>query len=79
NYFNQPLLPAIARDLHANEASVAFTVTIAQVAYACGLLLLVPLGDMLERRALAVGLMLLAALGQFISGFADSLSLLSTG
>ncbi|QHI98667.1 MFS transporter [Xylophilus rhododendri] len=79
NYFNQPLLHSIARDLGIAESRAALTVTIAQVAYACGLLLLVPLADMLERRALAVSLMLLAAAGQFVSGFACGFGMLAIG
>jgi predicted MFS family arabinose efflux permease len=62
NYFNQPLLHSIAVDLGISEARASLTVTMAQVSYALGLLLLVPLGDMLERRRLVLGLMLLAAL-----------------
>lgn len=79
NYFNQPLLHSIALDLDVSEATASFTVTVAQLSYALGLLLLVPLGDMLERRGLAVGLMLLAALGQFTSGWADSIVMLCVG
>jgi predicted MFS family arabinose efflux permease len=79
NYFNQPLLHSIATSLQISEATSAFTVTIAQVASALGLLLLVPLGDMLERRALVVILMLLAATGQFISGFATNIVMLYVG
>ncbi|WP_410087634.1 MFS transporter [Variovorax sp. N23] len=79
NYFNQPLLHSIALSLQVSDAAAAFTVTLAQVAYACGLLLLVPLGDKLERRALAVGLMLLTAAGLFLSGFASSLGMLIAG
>ncbi len=79
NYFNQPLLHSIAVGLRVSEASAASTVTLAQVAYACGLLFLVPLGDMLERRRLAVTLMVLAAIGQFISGFAVNISMLLAG
>ncbi len=79
NYFNQPLLHSIAVSLQVSEATAALTVTMAQVAYAVGLLLLVPLGDMLERRGLVVALMLLAALGQFISGFAGSMAVLAAG
>ena len=79
NYFNQPLLHSIAQDLRVSDAAAASTVTLAQVAYACGLVLLVPLADKLERRGLAVGLMLLAAAGLFLSGFARSLGLLVAG
>jgi predicted MFS family arabinose efflux permease len=73
------LLHSIALGLQVSEAQAALTVTLAQVSYALGLLLLVPLGDMLERRRLAVTLMLLAAAGQFISGWAPSLAWLAAG
>lgn len=79
NYFNQPLLHSIAVGLNVSEGTAASTVTIAQVSYAIGLLLLVPLGDMLERRRLAVVLTLLAAIGQFISGFAQNIGMLAVG
>ena len=79
NYFNQPLLHSIALDFGVSETTAALTVTAAQVSYACGLVLLVPLGDKFERRRLAVTLMLLAGLGQFISGFAASIHFLFAG
>ncbi|RQO34025.1 MFS transporter [Herminiimonas sp. KBW02] len=79
NYFNQPLLRSIALSFDVSETTAALTVTMAQVSYALGLLLLVPLGDKLERRGLAVTLMLLAATGQFISGFSFSIAMLFVG
>jgi predicted MFS family arabinose efflux permease len=79
NYFNQPLLHSIAVDLGISEARASLTVTMAQVSYALGLLLLVPLGDMLERRRLVLGLMLLAALGMLASGMAHSFTRLAAG
>lgn len=54
NYFAQPLLDVIGRDLHLSASTAALVVTVAQVGYGLGLLLLVPLGDLLERRGLAV-------------------------
>ncbi|MEV4437017.1 MFS transporter [Streptomyces sp. NPDC049585] len=56
NYFAQPLLDVIGRDLHMSAGASALVVTVAQVGYALGLVLLVPLGDLVERRRLAVGL-----------------------
>lgn len=79
NYFNQPLLHSIALNLRVSEAAAALTVTLSQVAYAFGLLLLVPLADKLERRGLAVGLMVLAGLGLLVSGFAQSFGMLLAG
>ena len=67
NYFNQPLLNSIRQHLQLSEAATSALVTCAQVSYAFGLLLLVPLGDMLERRRLVLTLMLLAALGLLLS------------
>ena len=79
NYFNQPLLETIADALGTTDAAAAATVTIAQVSYAIGLVFLVPLGDMVERRGLAVGLMLAAAAGQALSGFSTTIAMLSIG
>lgn len=79
NYFNQPLLDSIAEHLNASASTAAATVTIAQVAYALGLVLLVPVGDIVDRKKLTVGLMMLAAIGQTISGFAPNFGVLAFG
>lgn len=79
NYYNQPLLHSIARHLQVGDSTAALTVTLAQVSYAAGLLLLVPLGDKLERRRLIVALMALASAGLFLSGFAGSFGMLAVG
>ena len=79
NYFNQPLLNSIAQDLQISEATASLTVTVAQVSYALGLLFIVPLGDMFERRRLVFVLMLLAAVGQFTSAFAMNSEMLFIG
>ena len=79
NYFNQPLLDSIAEALDTSRSAAASTVTVAQVAYALGLLFLVPLGDMFPQRRLAVMLMLAAAAGQGLSGFAPNIGVLVVG
>ena len=79
NYFNQPLLNSIAQDLQISEATASLTVTVAQVSYALGLLFIVPLGDMFERRRLVFVLMLLAAMGQFTSALAMNSEILFIG
>ncbi|MEU4231630.1 MFS transporter [Nonomuraea sp. NPDC026600] len=56
NYFAQPLLDLIGRELGVGPSSAALVVTAAQSGYALGLILLVPLGDLVERRRLAVSL-----------------------
>jgi predicted MFS family arabinose efflux permease len=58
NYYVQPLLPLIARDLRGQAyAPAGLLVTVSQLGYLTGLLLLVPLGDLIDRRRLASGLM----------------------
>jgi predicted MFS family arabinose efflux permease len=56
NYYAQPLLPAIGRDLHISTTLAGLMVTVAQAGYALGLVFLLPLGDLLERRRLIVGM-----------------------
>ena len=79
NYYAQPLLETIARsfDLSVNQAG--FIVTTAQLGYAAGLLLLVPLGDRPERRGLIVGMSLLAAGGMVITALSTQLSMMLLG
>ncbi|NIL77715.1 putative transporter [Rhodococcus sp. B10] len=79
NYLNQPLLDLIATQFGVSQSAAAVSVTVAQVSYALGLLLLVPLGDVVDRRTLSVGLMVLAATGQAIAGFSPALSWLLVG
>lgn len=63
NYYAQPLLSTIARDLGLGTAAATGIVTAAQLSYGAGLLLLVPLADFVERKHLIVVLMLLASAG----------------
>jgi predicted MFS family arabinose efflux permease len=58
-YYSQPLLAAIATTFGYSPARLGFLVTLTQLGYACGLLLIVPLGDVLNRRTLIVSLLLL--------------------
>jgi predicted MFS family arabinose efflux permease len=54
NYYAQPLLSDIGRSLHMTSGEAGLIVTLAQIGYAVGLLFLLPLGDLVERRALTV-------------------------
>ena len=51
-YWAQPLLEVIGRDLHVSNDVAGWLVTATQLGYALGILLIVPLGDMLNRRLL---------------------------
>ncbi|MEV5496938.1 MFS transporter [Nonomuraea fuscirosea] len=70
NYFAQPLLDLIGRELGLGPAMAALTVTAAQAGYALGLILLVPLGDLMERRRLAVALYAATAVFLLVSATA---------
>ncbi|WP_437100961.1 MFS transporter [Streptomyces kronopolitis] len=79
NYFAQPLLNVIGHDLRLSTSTAALVVTVAQVGYALGLLLLVPLGDLLERRRLAVTLTAATAVFLTVTASAPNAALLLTG
>lgn len=79
NYFNQPLLQNISASFGVSPAVAATSVTVAQVAYAVGLVLITPLGDMVERRRLTVVLILVTAAGQLLSGFSPTFGVLLLG
>lgn len=79
NYYVQPLLATIAQTFDLSFHQAGFIVTTAQLGYAAGLLLLVPLGDMLERRGLIVIMSLLAAGGMVITALSGSLMMMLLG
>lgn len=65
-YYNQPLLGDIGRELGGLGSGLGWVPTLTQVGYAAGMLLIVPLGDSLERRRVIVtmtGLVSLALVG----------------
>ena len=67
-YYAQPLLDDIRVDLKLSVPGAGLIVTASQLGYALGLLLLVPLGDLCERRGLVVFLTL--ASGVALAGMA---------
>jgi len=79
NYYAQPLLDTIANAFSLSINQAGFIVTAAQLGYAVGLLLLVPLGDMFERRGLIVFMTLLAAGGLLITATSQTLWMMILG
>ncbi|MFN2745170.1 MFS transporter [Bacillus sp. z60-18] len=61
-YLNQTLLVSMAHTFHTTAAETGMIATITQAGYALGNLMLVPLGDMFERRRLILNLLLLVCL-----------------
>jgi len=76
-YYAQPLLHTIGADLHVSTAAVGLLVTATQIGYAAGLILLVPLGDLHERRRLLVVLLSLTTLGLLGAAAAPGLGALA--
>ncbi|MCT8089674.1 MFS transporter [Acinetobacter sp. C_4_1] len=75
-YFNQPLIYSIEKSLRISTSQAGLTVVLAQIGYVLGLMLLVPLGDFLNKRKLVVSLMVFAALSQILLSFSTNLSTL---
>ena len=51
-YYSQPLLPIIAASLHVTVDDIAYLPAVTQAGFALGIVALLPLADMLERRRL---------------------------
>ncbi|MCX8532445.1 MFS transporter [Chryseobacterium luquanense] len=59
NYYNQPLLGLISKDLNVTESAAGKISVLTQIGYAFGLLLIVPLGDkFLRKRLILIDLIL---------------------
>lgn len=71
-YYAQPLLDAMARDFAISPASIGIVVTVTQIGYALGLLFIVPLGDLLDRRRLIVMQAAASAVALLVVGFAPT-------
>ncbi|MEH2513160.1 putative MFS family arabinose efflux permease [Nitrobacteraceae bacterium AZCC 1564] len=78
-YYAQPLLDLIARDLALPVASTGLVVTLTQIGYALGLILAVPLGDLIDPRRVAVGQSMLSVVALVVVGTAQTEHVLLAG
>ncbi|WP_216853850.1 MFS transporter [Phytoactinopolyspora halotolerans] len=78
-YVAQPVAAQIGRDLGVPEAGLGLIVAVGQAGYLIGLVFLVPLGDLLDRRMLIAGHLLVAAAGMVVAAAASRLGLLLVG
>lgn len=78
-YYAQPLLDLIARDLALPVASSGLIVTLTQIGYAFGLILAVPLGDLIDPRRVAIGQCMLSVVALIVVGTASSERVLLAG
>lgn len=70
NYYAQPLLAAIRTTFHTGSGETGLIVTASQIGYALGLIFLLPLGDLFERKRLVIIMSLVCAVG--LVGVAES-------
>jgi predicted MFS family arabinose efflux permease len=69
-YYAQPLLAEIASTFKVSQGNAALVVTLTQLGYALGMIVLMPLGDLLENRALASRTLLATTIALVVAGLA---------
>lgn len=75
-YWSQPLLDDIAKSLGTSTAVAGLLVTLTQVGYAVGILLVVPLGDVLDRRLLIPAVLVASAVALVAAAVSPTFSVL---
>jgi len=76
-YYNQPILGAMARELHATPRQIGLVPMLTQLGYAAGILLFAPLGDRLDRRRVIVAKLCGLGLVLTLAGLSPSVGLLA--
>jgi predicted MFS family arabinose efflux permease len=71
-YYNQPLLLDISRTFHVSHGRGGTVAVATQLGYAAGILLFVPLGDVVERRKLILQLFAAVSMALVLAGLAPS-------
>ncbi|KDD66252.1 MFS transporter [Pseudomonas mandelii PD30] len=74
-YYAQPIVELIAPQIGLSSANASLIVSLTQFGYALGLLLLVPLADLMENRRLVVGFTLAASVTLLCAGLTHSPSM----
>lgn len=73
-YYNQPLLGVIAQSFRVPEHSTALIPMLTQIGYALGILFIVPLGDLLERRRLILTMLGATAIALLAAAISPNLT-----
>jgi len=76
-YYNQPILAAMARELHATPRQIGLVPMLTQLGYATGILLFAPLGDRFDRRRVIVAKLVALAVILTLAGLSPSVTALA--
>lgn len=75
-YYNQPLLPMIGRDLGVDAGALGWIPSLNQIGYALAILLISPLGDVIDRRRVIDVLSLVLVSGSLLAVFSGNILVL---
>jgi predicted MFS family arabinose efflux permease len=75
-YWAQPILHTIADGFGITQGTAGLLITLTQIGYALGVFFLVPLGDIVNRKAMIPAFMLMAAIMLGVSAFAPNFPVL---
>ncbi|WP_283193782.1 MFS transporter [Rhizobium sp. AN80A] len=78
-YYAQPLLDLMSNDLGISPSSIGLVVTLTQVGYGLGLIFVVPIGDLIDRRKLIIVQGLLSAIALVVVATAGARTTLLAG
>lgn len=75
-YYNQPILDLLAKSFRLDVSQAGLIPTLTQIGYALGILLLVPLGDSLDRKKLIIAKASLLAISLVVASMASGYGML---
>ncbi|MDR3601469.1 MAG: MFS transporter [Desulfosporosinus sp.] len=76
-YYIQPLLVEIANSFHVTQVSVGFVAMLTQIGYALGMLIILPLADIKEKRFLIIIMLLCSACSLMLMFSSFSITVIS--
>lgn len=72
-YYIQPLLADIAKTFHVDQLSLGFAAMLTQIGYAIGMIFILPLGDIKEKRNLIVIMLLCSVISLMCMFFSPNI------
>ena len=73
-YYAQPIVALIAKSIELSPSAAGLVVTLTQAGYGLGVLLLVPLGDVIESKRLVVSMIFFSILGILGLAYASTIA-----